>query len=83
MNCATGGQRVDVGLDGNPDGVLQTSEITQTGYVCNGDPGTGAGGGGGAGGSGGATSATCLACAQTQCIQRLRRASAIRRAPCT
>jgi hypothetical protein len=35
-NCADGGERIDVGIDRDGDGVLQPSEITQTAYVCNG-----------------------------------------------
>jgi hypothetical protein len=34
--CATGGQRIDLGVDANRDGLLQVGEITGTGYVCNG-----------------------------------------------
>ena len=35
-NCANGGTRIDVGVDDNTDGVLSTTEIDQTQYVCNG-----------------------------------------------
>ena len=35
-NCANGGTRIDVGVDDNADGVLDTTEIDQTQYVCNG-----------------------------------------------
>ena len=35
-NCANGGIRIDVGVDDNADGVLDTTEIDQTQYVCNG-----------------------------------------------
>jgi len=35
-NCANGGTRIDVGVDDNADGVLDTAEIDQTQYVCNG-----------------------------------------------
>jgi hypothetical protein len=38
-NCAAGGERVDVGVDTNGDGVLEPNEITQTVYLCNGAPG--------------------------------------------
>lgn len=44
-NCATGGQRIDVGLDngdggGTADnGTLEEGEIDATSYVCNGDDG--------------------------------------------
>ncbi|MBS2020788.1 MAG: C-type lectin domain-containing protein [Deltaproteobacteria bacterium] len=37
-NCAYGGERIDVGLDTSGDGRLQTSEITQTTFLCNRDP---------------------------------------------
>jgi hypothetical protein len=39
-NCAAGGMRVDVGLDLNDDGVLQSTEIQKTKYLCNGTSGT-------------------------------------------
>jgi hypothetical protein len=35
-NCATGGQRIDAGTDGNDNSVLDPSEVTTTEYVCNG-----------------------------------------------
>ena len=35
-NCANGGTRIDVGVDHNSNGVLETSEIDQTQYVCDG-----------------------------------------------
>ena len=35
-NCANGGTRIDVGVDDNSNGVLETSEIDQTQYVCDG-----------------------------------------------
>ena len=70
FNCASGGVRIQTGLDSNANGVLDPSEVTQTQYVCNGSPVSGAGGapstdgststggatasGGAAGGSGGA-----------------------------
>jgi hypothetical protein len=38
-HCATGGSRVDAGLDANGDGTLEASEITSTQYVCNGTAG--------------------------------------------
>jgi hypothetical protein len=38
-NCATGGERIDTGIDANGDGVLGVSEIQQTVYVCNGATG--------------------------------------------
>ncbi len=47
-NCAFGGVRISAGLDTNRNGTLDSDEVTQTRYVCNGAPG--------ASGSGGATS---------------------------
>ena len=38
-NCYYGGQAISVGLDVNRDGILQSSEIEQTTYICNGAPG--------------------------------------------
>ncbi|MCK6547224.1 putative Ig domain-containing protein [Myxococcota bacterium] len=38
-HCATGGLRVDVGLDDDRDGTLDASEIDGTSYVCNGRDG--------------------------------------------
>jgi hypothetical protein len=35
-NCATGGHKVLTGLDTNGDGILQTTEVQNTKYVCNG-----------------------------------------------
>ena len=35
-HCPAGGLQVDVGLDSNGDGVLETNEIQHTAYVCNG-----------------------------------------------
>jgi Collagen triple helix repeat (20 copies) len=56
-NCAAGGERVDVGVDANADGVLESDEVQQSAYVCNGmssgpeadagAPDSGAGGTGG------------------------------------
>lgn len=52
-NCATGGQRLDFGMDANANNTLDAGEISGTSYVCNGvqglqgvqgpkgDPGTG------------------------------------------
>jgi hypothetical protein len=42
-HCPSGGQRVDVGLDGNGNGVLDPAEVTQTAYVCNSPGGCAAG----------------------------------------
>jgi alpha-tubulin suppressor-like RCC1 family protein len=41
--CGSGGQRVDLGPDANTNGLLDSSEIAQTRYVCNGVGGAGAG----------------------------------------
>ena len=38
-NCASGGVRVDAGVDDNKDGVLDPDEITSTSYICNGGSG--------------------------------------------
>jgi hypothetical protein len=38
--CATGGKRIDSGLDADADGALDRSEVTDTDYVCNGPAGT-------------------------------------------
>ena len=35
-NCTNGGIRIDVGVDDDDDGVLDSSEIDQTQYVCDG-----------------------------------------------
>ena len=35
-NCVNGGIRIDVGVDDDANGVLETSEIDQTQYVCDG-----------------------------------------------
>lgn len=35
-DCVDGGQRIDVGLDANVDGVLDPAEINRTTFVCNG-----------------------------------------------
>ncbi len=39
VNCANGGLKVDSGLDTDVDGVLDTTEVTSTTYVCNGAAG--------------------------------------------
>ena len=60
-NCATGGMKVEYGLDANSNGVLDATEInaTLTKYVCNGAVGaTGATGSTGAQGPIGLTGAT-------------------------
>jgi hypothetical protein len=33
-NCASGGQRIDSGLDSDGDGILDAGEVTDTAYVC-------------------------------------------------
>lgn len=38
-NCTTGGQKVESGLDADDNGVLDTGEVEQTGFVCNGAAG--------------------------------------------
>ncbi len=35
-NCANGGMRIDIGLDANDNGTLETTELLSTRYVCNG-----------------------------------------------
>jgi hypothetical protein len=35
-NCANGGERIDIGIDTNGDGILEPNEIQKTAYVCNG-----------------------------------------------
>ena len=53
-NCATGGARIETGVDVNGDGELQDSEVTATSFVCNGTDGTnGADGMNGANGANG------------------------------
>ncbi|HET6438539.1 MAG TPA: hypothetical protein VFG59_10790, partial [Anaeromyxobacter sp.] len=39
-NCASGGQRVDVGIDANDNGTLDAGEVSKTVYLCNGAAGT-------------------------------------------
>ena len=56
-NCAAGGKAIHVGLDANANGVLEPSEITNIGYVCNGSAGAnGANGTNGTNGSNGISS---------------------------
>jgi|GEM_PF-449824 len=38
-NCATGGERIDIGVDTNNNGTLDTSEVSSTSYTCNGATG--------------------------------------------
>ncbi len=40
-NCAYGGIKVETGIDDNGNGVLDTSEVDATEYVCNGADGSG------------------------------------------
>ena len=40
-NCASGGTRIQSGLDTNANGTLDASEVTATRYVCNGANGAG------------------------------------------
>ncbi len=40
-NCASGGTKVEAGIDANGDGVLDTIEVSSTTYVCNGEQGDG------------------------------------------
>ena len=40
VNCANGGQKIEVGIDSSADGILDLAEITDTSYVCTGDAGT-------------------------------------------
>jgi hypothetical protein len=39
-NCATGGSKIESGLDANRDEVLDSDEVTQVRYVCNGANGS-------------------------------------------
>ena len=54
--CATGGTRIDVGIDTNDNGALDPDEIEQTANVCNGGGGEPASGDGGTPNSGGSPS---------------------------
>ena len=57
-NCADGGIKIEVGVDDNDDNALQTTEIDQTTYICNGADGpNGTDGADGAGGAPGANGA--------------------------
>lgn len=38
LNCATGGLRVDVGLDSNRNGILDNTEINASSYICSNSP---------------------------------------------
>lgn len=37
-NCTNGGYRLDVGLDANGNGELETAEVESSEYLCNSDP---------------------------------------------
>jgi hypothetical protein len=39
-NCADGGIRIDSGIDIDQNGTLEPSEVTNTAFVCDADPGT-------------------------------------------
>lgn len=39
-NCASGGKKIETGIDLNDDGILTSEEVTNTSYVCNGVNGT-------------------------------------------
>ena len=39
LNCANGGIKVELGLDNNSNGILDTDEVVSENYVCNGDDG--------------------------------------------
>lgn len=39
MNCEFGGQRIETGLDTNQNGILDDAEVTDTSFICNGEPG--------------------------------------------
>ncbi len=39
-NCTYGGVKVEMGIDDNMNGTLDSSEVDKTEYVCNGAPGT-------------------------------------------
>ncbi len=57
-NCAAGGKAINVGLDGNANGVLEAGEVSSSGYVCSGS--AGANGVNGANGSNGANGLSTL-----------------------
>ncbi len=39
-NCAAGGKAINVGIDSNANGMLEASEVSSSGYVCNGSGGS-------------------------------------------
>lgn len=63
-NCATGGSRIQTGLDRDADGVLEAGEVTQSAYVCHGAQG--AGGGTGPTGPGGPDGRNSLLATSTE-----------------
>jgi hypothetical protein len=40
LNCQHGGLKIEVGEDENKNDLLESSEVSNTNYVCNGQPGT-------------------------------------------
>ena len=38
-NCPNGGVKIETGIDTNENGMLDENEVTDTVYVCNGEPG--------------------------------------------
>jgi hypothetical protein len=67
-----GGEKIDVGIDTNGDGILESSEIQKTAYVCNGIPQSTDGGAGTDTGTSCSTAASCPTvtnpCAAPTCI---------------
>ena len=60
-NCAAGGKVINAGVDDNANGVLDASEISSTGYVCNGVNGSnGTNGADGANGTDGTNGLSAL-----------------------
>lgn len=39
LNCVNGGIRIDIGIDANGNGILDSDEISSTEYICNGEIG--------------------------------------------
>jgi hypothetical protein len=39
INCSKGGLKIETGLDNNGNGILDSNEISQTKFICNGDNG--------------------------------------------
>ena len=40
VNCANGGKKISAGADANVNGILDSAEVTSSGYLCNGLNGT-------------------------------------------